>query len=208
MTDFNNAKDLIEHYAKLKKKLWGPMPVRPQPVRIRALPVSPVKEPEPVKHEAPVKKKKVKAIKILTKTLLDPKPKSVAVVPMPVPTERIFVPEPRLTFKEILTVVMEITHLRRDELFARRRYKAITDARHLLWALSRDLLTHLSLPQIAAASGLWDHTTVLHGARRGVLNPDYPRAYAYLLETLEQRKRAAEATLDNDVNEKTVESAH
>ena len=167
-----------------------------------------MKEPEPIKQEPPAKKKKVKVVKVLTKPLVDPNPKTVAVVPLPVPTERFSVPEPRLAFKDILTVVMEITHLRQEELFARRRYKAITDARHLLWALSRDLLLHLSLPQIAAASGLWDHTTVLHGSRRGILNPDYPRAYAYLLETLEQRKRAAEATLDNDVNEETVENAH
>lgn len=201
MIEFTNAKDLMEHYAKIKNKLWGPLPVRVQTVQVRALPVSPAKEPEPVKQLTPPKRRKHKVVYVLRKDLLSPKPKSIKIMELPALFEPICQPEPRLTFKEVMKVVLEITNLRQDELFARRRYKVYTDARHLLWALSRHLLHHLSLPQIAFSSGSWDHTTVLHGSRQGINHPDYDRAYAYLFDILEQRKRAANATLDNDVNE-------
>lgn len=193
MFEPKNAQDLIDHYAKIKAKLWGPTPVKTfirRPVVVKAI------EPPP---EKPVgKRKPEKKVYVLTEALLEPKPAlvTVKVVALPQPTEPILVPEPRFTFQEIVRVVLEVTHLTKGQLFARRRLKLVTDSRHLLWALSRELLLHMSLPQIARASGTWDHTTVLHGARRGLKHPDYARAHSYLMDVLEHRKRAANATLN------------
>lgn len=197
MFEPKNVQDLIDHYAKIKAKLWGPVPVQKvikRPVVVKEI------EPPPAPPEKPVgERKPEKNVYVLTKALLQPKPAPVTVnvVALPQPTEPILVPEPRFTFQEIVKVVLQITHLTKGQLFARRRLKNITDSRHLLWALSRNLLLHMSLPQIAQASGSWDHTTVLHGARRGLEHPDYARAHAYLMDVLEHRKRAANATLDN-----------
>ena len=70
-----------------------------------------------------------------------------------------------ITIENIQKTVAEYYKIRTSDLHSSRRSRSITRPRQLAMALSKELTNH-SLPEIGAAFGGRDHTTVLHGCRK------------------------------------------
>ena len=85
-----------------------------------------------------------------------------------------------VTIDNIQKTVAEYYKIRGSDLLSNRRSRSITRPRQLAMALSKELTNH-SLPEIGAAFGGRDHTTVLHACRKIVelresdsrINEDY-----------------------------------
>lgn len=85
-----------------------------------------------------------------------------------------------ITIENIQKTVAEYYKIRTSDLLSNRRSRSITRPRQLAMALSKELTNH-SLPEIGAAFGGRDHTTILHGCRKiaelresdGRINEDY-----------------------------------
>jgi len=73
--------------------------------------------------------------------------------------------ERTITIENIQKTVAEYYKIRTSDLHSSRRSRSITRPRQLAMALSKELTNH-SLPEIGAAFGGRDHTTVLHGCRK------------------------------------------
>lgn len=73
--------------------------------------------------------------------------------------------ERTITIENIQKTVAEYYKIRTSDLHSNRRSRSITRPRQLAMALSKELTNH-SLPEIGAAFGGRDHTTVLHGCRK------------------------------------------
>lgn len=73
--------------------------------------------------------------------------------------------ERTITIENIQKTVAEYFKIRTSDLHSNRRSRSITRPRQLAMALSKELTNH-SLPEIGAAFGGRDHTTVLHGCRK------------------------------------------
>jgi chromosomal replication initiator protein len=73
--------------------------------------------------------------------------------------------ERSITMDNIQKTVAEYYKIRTSDLHSNRRSRSITRPRQLAMALSKELTNH-SLPEIGAAFGGRDHTTVLHGCRK------------------------------------------
>ncbi|MDK2881897.1 MAG: chromosomal replication initiator protein [Bacillota bacterium] len=70
-----------------------------------------------------------------------------------------------ITIARIQSVVAEYFHLRPEDLKAKRRTRAVAEARQIAMYLAREL-TDASLPKIGDEFGGRDHTTVLHGCEK------------------------------------------
>ena len=70
-----------------------------------------------------------------------------------------------VTIENIQKTVAEYYKIRSSDLLSSRRSRSITRPRQLAMALSKELTNH-SLPEIGAAFGGRDHTTILHGCRK------------------------------------------
>ncbi|MCW8854679.1 MAG: chromosomal replication initiator protein DnaA [Gammaproteobacteria bacterium] len=70
-----------------------------------------------------------------------------------------------VTIDNIQKTVAEYYKIRNSDLLSNRRSRSITRPRQVAMALSKELTNH-SLPEIGAAFGGRDHTTVLHGCRK------------------------------------------
>ncbi len=70
-----------------------------------------------------------------------------------------------ITIENIQKTVAEYYKIRTSDLNSSRRSRSITRPRQLAMALSKELTNH-SLPEIGAAFGGRDHTTILHGCRK------------------------------------------
>jgi len=77
----------------------------------------------------------------------------------------IAIQERSITIDNIQKTVAEYYKIRTSDLHSNRRSRSITRPRQLAMALSKELTNH-SLPEIGAAFGGRDHTTVLHGCRK------------------------------------------
>ncbi|MFV9615084.1 MAG: chromosomal replication initiator protein DnaA, partial [Gammaproteobacteria bacterium] len=73
--------------------------------------------------------------------------------------------ERTITIDNIQKTVAEYYKIRTSDLHSNRRSRSITRPRQLAMALSKELTNH-SLPEIGAAFGGRDHTTVLHACRK------------------------------------------
>lgn len=177
---FNTAADLLVHYATVKARLGG-SPAKPV-VNMEAI--------RPAKQETPVIE--VKRIPVPLKI-------------MPVPTVAIRPEDVKITFDEVKALVCANTGYHSRELFANRRFKDLCEVRHLAWSLARKFCVHMSLPQIGRASGGRDHTTILHGCKKGIYHELY-ESLCMELEALLDRKIAANAKLIEEA-EKEKEGA-
>jgi len=167
---FNSAADLMAHYATVRARLHGPAPkVMINPV---ALPLPPEPEPEPVEPPAPEL------------------PKITARIAY-VPPETL-----RINFDEVVELVCRELDYTRAGIFANRRTYVLCFDRQLLWALAHKHCLHLSLPQIGRASGGRDHTTVLHGRKKGMKHPQYERLDFALLAILAEKHRQNDELLE------------
>ncbi|MDN5938542.1 MAG: chromosomal replication initiator protein DnaA [Salinisphaera sp.] len=70
-----------------------------------------------------------------------------------------------VTIEHIQRTVAEYYHIRIHDLHAKKRSRSITRPRQIAMALAKELTRH-SLPEIGAAFGGRDHTTVLHACRK------------------------------------------
>lgn len=77
----------------------------------------------------------------------------------------IAIQERTITIDNIQKIVAEYYKIRTSDLHSNRRSRSITRPRQLAMALSKELTNH-SLPEIGAAFGGRDHTTILHGCRK------------------------------------------
>lgn len=159
---FATAEELMAHYAVVRARLRAPStgPI----VNMKAM--FPQKKKEKVVE---VKKEPVPEPKSATPMVRMP---SVAINPNDV----------RITFEEVTALVCLRTGYHRREIFAPRRKQDLCFSRQLAWALARKFCNHMSLPQIGRASGGRDHTTILHGCKKGVNHP----AYQILNDELEE----------------------
>jgi hypothetical protein len=165
---FATAADLMAHYATVRARLHGPAPkVMINPV---ALPLPP--ELEPVEPPAPEL------------------PKIAARIAY-VPPESL-----RINFDEVVELVCRELDYTRAGIFANRRTHVLCFDRQLLWALAHKHCLHLSLPQIGRASGGRDHTTVLHGRKKGMKHPQYERLDLVLQAILSEKHRQNDELLE------------
>ena len=77
----------------------------------------------------------------------------------------IAIQERTVTIDNIQKTVAGYYKIRTSDILSNRRSRSITRPRQLAMALSKELTNH-SLPEIGAAFGGRDHTTVLHGCRK------------------------------------------
>ena len=71
----------------------------------------------------------------------------------------------QVTIENIQRTVSEYFNIRINDLTSRRRSRSVTRPRHFAMALAKELTKH-SLPEIGAAFGGRDHTTVLYACRK------------------------------------------
>jgi hypothetical protein len=191
---FKTAEELQAHYAELKLRLYGPRP----PVRVAL--VRPAPPPEPA--EPPVAVMKVPPIKEII-SMFEPKIMTKTNIPLD---------QVRIIWGEVLELVCVHTGYDQRGIFARRRDQPLCDARHLLWALAKEHCLHLSLPNIGRLSHPGDgqgrdHTTILHGVRRGALHPKFNMLNKQLHELFEEKKRlamGAAAVEDDEIDDAVV----
>ena len=181
---FKSPDELLQHYAGVRARLYGPRP----PVAVTIKPAAPIIEPPTAKMAVPSVEEimRLPAPKILTET-------------------RVPVDQVKVVWSEVLDLVCYHTGLDQREIFAQRREKWIVHARFLLWALAKKHCHHLSFPQIAKRSGNRDHTTVLHGVRQGVTLPMYAMLDQKLKELYAEKRRLA---LDAAALKETEEIAY
>ncbi|WMY96786.1 MAG: chromosomal replication initiator protein DnaA [Arsenophonus sp.] len=73
--------------------------------------------------------------------------------------------EKLITIDNIQKTVAEYYKIKVTDLLSKRRFRSVTRPRHIAMALTKELTNH-SLPEIGAAFGGRDHTTVLHACRK------------------------------------------
>jgi chromosomal replication initiation ATPase DnaA len=83
----------------------------------------------------------------------------------------------------MVELVERRTGISRGEILGPRRVLEVIKARHLLWGLAYICAPHLSVAQIGRLSNR-DHTTILHGFRKGREHPLYEELKAELLSRL------------------------
>ena len=125
----------------------------------------------------------------------DPIPRVVMMPPAAVKPESI-----RINFEEVVGLVCQHLGYERREIFAARRVHKLCFDRQLLWALASTHCPHMSLPQIGRASGGRDHTTVLHGRKKGVRHPEYEMLNRTLYTLYNEKIQANVALMEQDQN--------
>ena len=142
----------------------------------------------------------VRAVVMLPPPEPEPKPEPVATeAPIAIMTVQPVHPDfIRVNFDEVVALVCQHLGYERRGIFAERRTHKLCFDRQLLWALAYRHCPHLSLPQIGRASGGRDHTTVLHGRKKGLNHPDY-EVLSQTLQNLYEEKMRVNAGLIEEV---------
>ena len=167
---FSTAEDLMAHYATVRARLHGPA------LKVTVMLPLPEPEPEPVEPAIP-------EAPIAIMTVEPVHPDSI-----------------RVNFDEVVALVCKHLGYERRGIFADRRMHKLCFDRQLLWALAYRHCPHLSLPQIGRASGGKDHTTVLHGRRKGVNHPDYETLSQTLQNLYEEKMRVNAGLIEEAQN--------
>ena len=102
----------------------------------------------------------------------------------------------RIVWEEVVDLVCMHTGYTPRTIFARRREQDLCDARQLLWTLAKLHCLHLSLPSIGRLSHPGDgngrdHTTVLHGTRKGIHHPKFAMLNQQLTDLYAEKRRLA-----------------
>jgi hypothetical protein len=180
---FKTADELQAHYAALKLRLHGPKTVTPVFIGKRPLPPLPPEPPTAIIRVPPVQEiLSMFAPKIMTKT--------------DIPVAQV-----KIAWDEVVDLVCAHTGYDNRSLFAKRREQKLCDARHLLWSLAKYHCHQLSLPNMGRLSGGRDHTTVLHGTRKGVSHPKFNQLDQQLKDLYQEKKRLAEEAAAGIVDE-------
>lgn len=188
MYEFQTAEELFAHYDAVRARIRGPRkPVSTLPARVVAeAPVEPPAEPAQPAEPDPTVVLDVKGKPMnLPKVLM--RPKGADEPPMILP---------KIWLEEVTMLVCNHLQMTPEEVWSQRRWKEITRARFLIWALAREFCHQHSLPSIGKFCNR-DHTTVLHGAVQGRDLPAYPELAAKVREILELRRAEAQAQVSH-----------
>ena len=190
MHEFRSAEELLAHYDAVRMRIRGPVkPVNAPPARVVAMvvPKLPEKPAEPFVDEIPAMPDPAVVLNVSGKPTNLPKitvrPKGADEPPMILP---------KIWLEEITMLVCNYCQMTPTEVWSQRRWREVTQARFLIWALAREFCYQHSLPSIGRFSGR-DHTTVLHGALQGQKLPAYPELAAKVREILAARGAEAQA---------------
>lgn len=166
MREFQSAEELLAHYDAVRERLMG----RRTPPKVTIVP----KEPDEEKTAPEPSEEILKAS--LPPLIINP------TIAMP-PPDFVEPPKNRIHWGEIVALVEKETKVSKAEILGPRRVIPIIRARHLLWALAYVCAPHLSIAQIGRLSDR-DHTTILHGYKKGQEHPLYEKLRAELLSRL------------------------
>jgi chromosomal replication initiation ATPase DnaA len=97
------------------------------------------------------------------------------------------VDHPKIWLEEIVALVCLEINMNPKLVWSPRRFKELTEARFLIWALAREFCWQHSLPTIGKFCKR-DHTTVMHGAKQGKKNPAYPELARQVCVILSERE--------------------
>ena len=172
MLEFKSAEELFSHYDAVRARLRGPR----KPPKVFVVPRQPKNEiaaPEPPKAQ----QKAWPEVETLPPLLINP------TIGMP-PEDFVPPPKTKISWSEVVAVVERETKMRRAEILGPRRTLDCIRPRHLLWALAYTCCPHLSVAEIGRRSQR-DHTTILHGYKKGQEHPLYEQLKAELMSRLE-----------------------
>lgn len=183
MYEFQSAEELLAHYDAVRARIRRPR------AAIIELPARVVAEEPPPPPEEPVEADPTVVLDVKGKPMNLPKvlvrPKGADEPPMILP---------KIWLEEITMLVCNHLQMTPEEVWSQRRWKEITRARFLIWALAREFCHQHSLPSIGKFCNR-DHTTVLHGAIQGRGLPCYPELAAKVREIIELRRAEAQAQI-------------
>jgi chromosomal replication initiation ATPase DnaA len=186
MPAIETAEDLLAHYAAIKKRMHDAgAKFNPKPV-----PTPPVKDsPQPVEE---VNQKKIELRKYSPKEI-----KSFlmfSVDPLATAAEFAEQVKPRVWWTDISNLIC--AHFNKDYgiIFGSCRAKELAEARQLAWALAGDLCPHLSLTAIGRLCDR-DHSTIIHGIRKGKGHPLFEKFRDLLKANLNEEIKALQATV-------------
>jgi len=166
MREFQTAEELLTHYDAVRSRLYAP----PRPVKVFVVPTQPEEkkaDPEPPQAQQ----------EAIPDLIINP------TIGMP-PEDFVPPPKTKISWSEVVAVVEAETKMRRAEILGSRRTLACIKPRHLLWALAYACCPHMSVAEIGRRSQR-DHTTILHGYKRGMEHPAYEKLKAELMSRLE-----------------------
>lgn len=172
MLEFKSAEELFSHYDAVRARLRGPR----KPPNVFYVPRQPEEEkaaPEPSKAQ----REAYPDVEKLPPLIINP------TIAMP-PEDFVPPPKTKIQWSEVVAVVERETKMRKADILGVRRTLVCIRPRHLLWALAYTCCPHLSVAEIGRRSGR-DHTTILHGYKKGMEHPAFEKLKAELLSRLE-----------------------
>jgi hypothetical protein len=184
MYEFQSAEELLAHYDAVRARIRRPR------AAIIELPARVVAEEPPLPPEEPVEALEPDPTVILNKQGKPIQLPKVIVRPQGVDEAPMILP--KIWLEEVTMLVCNHLQMTPEEVWSQRRWKEITRARFLIWALAREFCHQHSLPSIGRFCNR-DHTTVLHGAVQGRTLSAYPELAAKVREILELRRAEAQA---------------
>lgn len=176
--EFTSAEQLKQHYIAVKRRM------KPVPLPVDRFPAPPPEPPEPLPKEVP--------------PALDNPDDEWERLPVPEVISLPSGPVGNATRTEILYAVARAARVSVAEMRSQQRRQALVQARFVYYVLARSF-SGSSLPQIGMTAGGRDHTTVIHGLRKGAemfrtLYPIYRAACMELCLPLPDVRRYLEYT--------------
>ena len=172
MREFQTAEELLTHYDAVRIRLYGQGRQKNAPV-VYMQPKLEIACPEPSKAQREV----FPDVETLPPLIINP------TIGMP-PEDFVPPPKTKISWSEVVVAVEKETNMRRADILGSRRTLVCIRPRHLLWALAYTCCPHMSVAEIGRRSGR-DHTTILHGYKRGMEHPAYEKLKAELMSRLE-----------------------
>lgn len=170
--EFRSAEELLSHYDGVRARLYGPR----KPPNMFIVPKEPNQKmvaPEPPKAQQTT----IPDVETLPPLIINP------TIGMP-PEDFVPPPKTKISWSEVVAVVELETKMRRADILGSRRTLDCIRPRHLLWALAYTCCPHLSVAEIGRRSNR-DHTTILHGYKKGMEHPSFEKLKAELMSRLE-----------------------
>jgi len=172
MREFQTAEELLIHYDAVRMRLYGPR----KPPKVFVVPMQPEEmkaAPEPSQPQ----REAFPEVETLPPLIINP------TIGMP-PEDFVPPPKTKISWSEVVVAVEKETNMRRADILGSRRTLVCIKPRHLLWALAYACCPHMSVAEIGRRSQR-DHTTILHGYKRGMEHPAYEKLKAELMSRLE-----------------------
>jgi len=178
MPVIETKEDLLSHYAAVKKRMYDAgKKYAPEPAREKKIVKTVIPEKAKEEHPVRVETRKYSPDEI-RKFLIQSKDPLATAIEF---SEQIKV---RIWWTDIANMVC--LHFNHDYniIFGLNRVQELAGARQLSWALAKEFCPHLSLTAIGRLCDR-DHSTIIHGIRRGAEHPLYEDFRARLQAKLE-----------------------